>query len=524
MAKRKGMATLLCAVVFALTFYGCAPSASTVIRMDIGGPVHNLDPQFATDPTAIMILSNIFEGLLVKGADGALRPGVAKEYQVSASGLVYTFTLREDARWQDGEPLTAGDFVFAFERIFSPQAPSPFAQDFLAIYGAAQVMSGDAPLSSLGVTARDPHTLVFTLERPLGNFLERLSWTAAMPCNRNAFQESRGRYGLAMRYVHSNGPFVLSRWDASRLHLDRNEYFREEAKALPERVMLYIGRQDPLRQFLDGRSDLVRIPSERLGDVSERQAQFVPVERTVWGLVFNQNASPWGNPLLRQSLALTLDKNLYAQRLPAHLSVADAFVPPAALLGGQSFRSLVGDSAPLSFAPNHGRRLFSRGLEVLGYERLPQTTLLLPESHYAILEPLQVGWIRELGVEIGIAPADPDQISERLSARSYDIMLMPFYLAAESPGSMLRAFYSGENRFGYHNPRFDYALRATGHAQSEELLVHFLQNAERILLEDAAIIPVYFETSYYAVVQGLVGVEIFPFCGRVLFQGAERVQ
>jgi len=490
--------------------------------MDISGPVHNLDPQFATDPTARMVLANLFEGLTVKSPDGSVRMGAAQRVEVSANRLVYTFTLREDARWQDGEPVTAQDFIFAFQRLFYPNAPSPFAGDFLAISQAQQVMDGTEPLTALGVTAPTPGTVVFTLERPAPDFLQLLAGTPALPCNRRAFEESRGRYGLEARYVFSNGPFMLRQWDNSRfLRLDRNENFREEEKALPDRVTLYIGRENPVRQFLDGRSDLVLIPSERLGEVSERQADFIPAERIVWALVFNQNSPPWGNPLLRQSLAMTIDRTLYEEALPHNLRAAGVFIPPAMLADGESFRALAGMYSPLEFNPVQGRRLFRRGLDIIGYYRLPETALITPESHAAHMESIQAGWIRNLNADIDIVPAPPAEISERLRTGNYGIILMPFYATEPSPSALLQYFRSTINRFGYNNPRFDYALSATEDASPGEA-ARLYKIAENILLEDAALIPVYFETSYYALASGLTGVEIFPFGGKILFQNARH--
>jgi len=524
--KKSNIIILLCAMISAWAFSACSPSAGDVIRMDIASPVHNLDPQFATDPTARMILANIFEGLMVMSADGTLRPGAAREYTISPDGLVYVFTLREDARWQDGTPVTAQDFVFAFERMFSPDTPSPFAREFSSISNAGQVLQGYEPIQALGVDAVGPLTVIFTLERPDQGFLNRLAGTPALPSNRQAFEQSMGRYGLEARYVHSNGPFMLSRWDNSRfIHMDRNEYFREEERAKPDRVILYIGRQDPVRQFLDGRSDLVRIPSERLGEIGGRQARFIPVERTVWGLIFNQNSSLWGNPLLRQSLALALEENLYAGSLPPNFTASSVFIPPATLLpGGQSFRSLAGETSPLAWNPQQGRHLFGRALEILGYDSFPESTIYIPEGHIAHMQLIENIWRRELDTDISIELVEFEEISERLRTGNFGVMLAPFSPATENPGELLRRFHSSSahNNFGHNNPRFDHALEGAVWAERTEQAAGFYKTAESILLESAAFIPLFFETSYYAINTNLTGVEIFPFEGRIIFQNASK--
>ena len=516
--RRKLTALLLCAVLFALPFSGCRADTLAGVRMDLDAPVQNLDPQFATDPAAHMILANLFEGLMVRGEGGSLRLGAAERMEVSLDGTVYAFTLREDARWQCGERVVAQDFVFAFARLFSSGARSPFADDFLAIAGAQRILDGQAPVQTLGVTAHGTYTVVFTLEHPQESFPERLASPAALPCNRHAFEQSRGRYGLEMRYVHSNGPFMLTRWDATRLHLEPNEYFREPA--LPERVTLYIGRADPFQQFLDGRSDIVLVPPGRQEEITERQVQLIPAERTVWGLVFNQNTSPWGNPLARQSLMLTLDRGVYAEHLIPALRTAGALVPPGVLLDGQSYRELAGEVAP-AHDPEQGRRLLRRWLEIPGYERLPPTMLFAPEAHALRVAPLEMMWLRELNADITVVPAEPEQIAERLRSGNYGLMLLPIYSTAQGPGAFLRTFQSG-NRFGHNSPRFDHALGSAARAERTQAAARYYADAERTLLEDAAIIPLFFETSYYALAHGLGGIEISPLGGRILFRNAEH--
>ena len=503
----------------ALLLAGCTQESPSVIRVDIDGPVINLDPQFATDPTAQMIIANLFEGLVVQTSDGQLRLGAAARYNISADGLTYTFTLRDDIYWQDGSAVSAQDFVFAFRRMFSPDAPSPLAGNFLAIANAAGVMDGNYPAVALGVSSRGAQTVIFNLEHPYPGFLYSLANTAAMPCNRHAFEQSFGRYGLEARYLFSNGPFAIDRWNSSQLQIIRSEYFREDEQALSERVVFYIGRQDSLGQLLSGRSDMVLVPSDRLGEVSGRSVRLLPAQTTVWGLVFNQNSQPWGNPLLRQGLALAVDLEPHGEYLPANLAATGAFIPSGTPVQAQSFREDAGAPAPDN---NSARRLFGRGLAAIGYNHLPPATILAPENHANHLEFLSDTWRRELGAEITIQGVPAEEIAQHFADGDYAIALLSFYSASGGPGVFLSFFHSGTGHHGYNNPRFDYLLSAAGFAVSPEEIIGLYKQAEGILLEDAAIIPIFFETSYYALATGITGVEVLPFGGGVRFQNAHR--
>ena len=154
---------------------GCGKGEKNLnIRMDLQQEVTSLDPQFSTSWESQVVMLNLFEGLLIRGGDGELSPGAASDYTVSSDGLTYTFHLRRDGVWDDGDPadgveptpVTAQDFVFSFWRIFDPEVPSPWAGDFQAIRNSQEVMAGELPKTQLGVWAIGEYTLVIQLSEP----------------------------------------------------------------------------------------------------------------------------------------------------------------------------------------------------------------------------------------------------------------------------------------------------------------------------------------------------------------------
>lgn len=191
---KKALCFLLC---FGLLFplAGCGKS-SALLRYDISAAPQNLDPQFATGAVEQMIIQNICEGLVRQLPNGEIVPALAESYAISESGLQYTFILKE-AQWENGAPVTAEDFVFAFQRMFNSVSRSPYAEQYASISGARQIMEAGAAASSLGVSAKDSRTLVFTLaqedpffwsscatRRPCpatGNFLKKAGENTALP-------------------------------------------------------------------------------------------------------------------------------------------------------------------------------------------------------------------------------------------------------------------------------------------------------------------------------------------------------
>lgn len=522
---KKTVTILLCALL--LVLYGCSKDAAgKIFRYDIPGPVENLDPQFATDATARMIIGNIYEGLVVHEPDGEIKPGVAERYTLSDDGLTYTFFLREGANWQNGDAVTAQDFVFTFRRMFDPGAPSPYAADYLAVKNAEPVIAGSAPLTSLGVSARDDRTLVIVLEHADPFFLELLAASAAMPCKEDFFTGSRGKYGLGEKFIHGNGPFLLNRWDNTKYILLRpNERYVSQLPTLAGGVNLYIGRGDVDAQFLDGKSDLAAINYSTHAALGQEQGG-VSFDKTVWCIVFNQKNGVWGNPLLRQGLAHAVDRAALAQQLPQNFTSTSVFVPPDIRLLDKPYRDYAGSRSPLGFDPERGRYLFQLGLAALELDALPSTTLYVPDTPASSLYVgmMQQGWQQNLSAYINITKATPLQIEERLQTEDYQMLLMPFSPASPRMGSLLGVFASGsgQNYFGYYSALYDQAVENAASADSIEKSGEAYARAEALLLGDAVVIPLYFETSYYAFAKGTTGIEIAPFAGRINFKYGEK--
>ena len=526
---------LLLVLALALLFGGCSTDTTEkTFKYDIPGPVDNLDPQFATDATARMIISNIYEGLLVPTPEGKLRPGVAKSYSLSPDGLIYTFILRENTSWWDtgkdshGKAVTAQDFAFALQRILAPGAASPFADDFLSIKNAREVLAGNLTPDSLGIEAPDPRTLRITLEEPDPLFLENLASTAAMPCDRSFFEEARGKYGLGRAFIRSNGPFYLQRWDNEKyILLAKNKHYTGEQPVIAGGVNLYIGRGDPAERFLSGTTDLARLSGAQSLGLDDNET-VATVEKTVWCVVFNQSDAVWGNPLLRQGLVAAVDRTQLSGHLAAGLTSTGTLVPPAMRILDRPYRELAGSTPPLAFDPARGKELFDKGLLSLGLASLPVATLYVPETddHALYAGLVQQNWQQYLSAFINIERTTAHNIEQRLVSGDYQMLLMPFSPAGPRVDSLLGVFssHSSQNYFGYHSSVYDMMLQSAAHTGSAEEAAAGYARAEALLLGDAVILPLYGEATCYAMGDTVSGIEIFPFGGQVYFKYAQKAK
>ena len=293
-------------LVFCLLVSACGAKGS-ILKYDIPAPVASLDPQFVTDTTASMIVSNVFEGLFRQLPSGEVEPCIAEEWTVSPDGLVYTFRLRQGIRWNrslsetgawttnsarwsdpEGTPVTAHDFVFALRRLFDENHMSELAAHFLCIRNAPQILAGEMNSRMLGVRADSDYTLEITLSQPNRQLPELLASSAAMPCNQAFYESTRGRYGLDVDTLMSNGPFYVSIWNNdTAIALRRSEVYREDLPVRALGVNFYFPNSesfDPLARFLNGDTDACEIDYAHLAEMEKAGCSVTSFEDTVWVL------------------------------------------------------------------------------------------------------------------------------------------------------------------------------------------------------------------------------------------------
>ena len=277
---------MLLALLIALSFCcGCGDDENVIkgaghsFSYTLVGNPDTLDPQLAENASAMTVLSNLFEGLLVLDAEGKLQNGVAESYTISEDQLKYTFKLRPDSYWYQaygdeaeteqpfGEEaavaVTAQDFVFAFRRLFDFNYTAPDAAAFSCLANARAILEHKLSPSTIGVEATADDELVFTLDYPNSGFLLLLTSCAALPCNQTYFESTKGRYGLDEESIIGNGSFSMKRWlydeygKYNVIQLTRNPLNHKVKRVFPTDLNLYIEQTDAdaAKIFTNGNAD-----------------------------------------------------------------------------------------------------------------------------------------------------------------------------------------------------------------------------------------------------------------------------
>jgi oligopeptide transport system substrate-binding protein len=336
MTWRQKLIRALC-LTFLLLFacMGDGARAGGTLRRLGGQEPETLDPAKATGALARNIDFDLFEGLTAFGNDGAVVPGIATSWETSSDGLRWTFHLRPDAKWSNGDPLTSEDFLYGLRRLIDPATASAFSSDLGMIVNAAEIIAGrETDLTKLGVEAPDARTLLINLRRPVPYFLALLA-TLSVPIHRKTI-ETYGEQWTRPGNIVSNGPFTLTEWTPqSQLVLHPNPLYHAADQVELDEVR-WIIVEDPeaaWKQYRVGELDISRLPESELAlarkmyPVELHQTPTLSVEY----LLLNMKVEPLASNLkLRQALALTIDRDMLNSKVsdPRSEVSSASYVPP----------------------------------------------------------------------------------------------------------------------------------------------------------------------------------------------------
>lgn len=292
-----------------------AAPAAQELHIGNGGEPLTLDPHRYNLNLEEKILANLFEGLTVRDAEGRVVPGAAERWEVSEDGLAWTFHLRQEGRWSDGEPVTAEDFVFAFRRLLVPETAASLAYFLYAIDGAEAVNAGQAPPERLGVRAVDAKTLAIRLAQPFPFLAERLAYPTGFPVPRHVLAK-HGADWVKPGNMVGNGAYVLDEWvPQGYVRLRRNPRFRIANAAQVERASFHptADRNTAYNRYLSGELQIVGdFPPGLLARLQREMPRHVHVSPllSIMYLVFNVSAPPFDDVRVRRALALAIDRDL----------------------------------------------------------------------------------------------------------------------------------------------------------------------------------------------------------------------
>ncbi|WP_254702048.1 peptide ABC transporter substrate-binding protein [Roseivivax sp. THAF30] len=466
--------------------------------------VSSLDPQIVEDVDGSDVVRDLFEGLMNQDAQGNLVPGVATGYEVSDDNLTYTFTLREDARWSNGEPVTAEDFVYAWRRAADPATASPYQwfMELMSIEGASEVISGDAEPDTLGVRAIDPQTFEVTLTTPLPYFAQMTTHSTTFPTPQSVIEE-HGNSWTQPENIVSNGAYVLTEYrPGERIVRERNEeYWNNEETILDRTVGLIINDENvALTRYLAGELDRTEIPAGQFQRLSEEYPEEATSFPRLCNYYYTFNLSDSGpeafkDPNVRKALALAVDRDIIVNNVkgggwpPAYTFTPDAvagFSPPTTEMAEMTQAERDERAKELLAEAGYGED------NPLEFDMIYNTD----EAHQKIAVVMSQMWKQKLGVETNLSNMEWKVFLETRGQQDFDLARGAWcgdYNEASTFLDLLDTD-SGYNDGKYSNPDYDALLEE---AKTAEDTTPLYTEAEEIIAEDMPVIPIYHYAGVY---------------------------
>ena len=470
-----------------------------VLHLGNGGELQSLDPHRSEDVSSSDVQRDLFEGLVGEAPNGDLIPGAASAWTMSEDGKTFVFTLRVEARWSNGDPVTAHDFVYAFRRGVDPKTLSVYSYILSPIENADEVTAGRLAPTELGVRALDDHTLEIKLANATPYFLGLLAHSMAYPVHRATIETHGDQWTRAGNLV-GNGAFKLDEWVVqSHVKVVRNPHYWGNANNKIEEVWFHATEDQSaeLQRFRARELDVTyTIPNAQLAFIRENLADELHISPYLGSYYygFNLTREPFKDkPKLRRALSLAIDRDIITQQiLGAGQTSAYGFVPPVANYTQQQMPEASWTQAEREA---EAKRLYAEA----GYSASnPLRTEILyntQDDHRRIAVAIAAMWKQTLGVEAQIRNEEwkvfLDTRLQRTQTQVYRVGWIGDYNDAFSFSELLRTS-SGNNDTGYSSAEYDRLVTA---AQSELDLAaraRLLEEAERVLLADMPVLPIYF--------------------------------
>lgn len=478
-------------------------SNSSILRKGNGPEVESLDPHKVEGVSAANVLRDLYEGLVAEGPDAKLRPGVAESWSVSEDLLTYTFRLRGNARWSNGDLVTAEDFVAAFRRSADPATGSNYAQMLAPIENAEAVIEGKLQPERLGVTALDTATFVIKLKSPTPYLLGMLVHASTYPIHRASLLEHGAQFAQPGKLV-SNGAYrLVERVVQSHITLERNPFYWDNANTKIETVQ-YLNTEDlnsEFKRFRAGEIDWTyEIPAAQATWIRANMKREYQ-DHTYLGVYyygFNLTQPPFkDNPDLRRALTLAIDRNVICEKvLGMGEQPADAWIPPGTNGHRSSRAQWSGWTREKSLA--EARRLYAKAGYTAEHPARVELLYNTHENHKKVATAIAAMWKQWLGVNVVLVNQEwKVYLQSRRMKSATQVFRAGWIGDYNDANSFLEILHSahGLNDTGYANARYDELLAKAAAEPDQARREQWMHEAEAQLLEDLPVIPIYFYVS-----------------------------
>lgn len=521
------LTSLLSLALILTVFSGCnkeeeqptttVPTIEQSLVYNMNSEPDSIDPCKSTSTTAGEIELQVFEGLTRIKDNNAPGPGVAEKWEVSTDGLKYTFHLRKDAKWSDGQIVTAKDFDYAWKRVLDPAMASEYANQLFYVKNAKEYYEGKAKLEDVGIKVVDDSTLEVTLHSPCPYFLELCAFHTLSPVRKDVVDKNPDAWFTDPATYIGNGPFKMSKW----VHNDSMDFVKSEtywdAKDINLTKMKFVminDEQASLASWEGGAIDVAQIfpGSEAPRLIQEGKLILTPRLGTYY-MKYNVTKKPLDDVRVRQALTLAINRQ---QLIDAALKTGEkpglAFVPPGIADADTSkeFRTTGGE-----YIPNQDVEKAKALLAEAGYpdgKGFPQLEYLYntSDTHRVIAEAIQDMWKQNLNLDIKLTNQEFKVYLDSQDNLKYDISRSGWIGDYMDPMTFIDMFVTndGNNDTGWSNAEYDELVKKAKSEADQAKRMQYMHDAEKILMDEMPVGPIYFYVNKNLIKSKITGIHV----------------
>lgn len=512
-------------LVSGLLFTGCVPKTTPedtsgtpaptetaelkILRTNNSSEPGSLDPALAQGTHESWVLDHVFEGLLKRDVDGNLVAGMAKEYKLADDEVTYTFTLRDDVKWSNGDPVTAHDFEFSWKRALDPELAADYAFQLYYLKGGEAYNSGTGSVDDIGVKALDDKTLEVILEKPTAYFTELTAFYTYYPVNKKVAEANADWAKDPSTYV-SNGPFKLTEWSHNaQITIMKNENYYDVANIKLDGVQFAIldDENTAWQRYDGGEFDfLTPLPQAVVAQLKAENHPELVIggDLATYYYNFNTEVEPFNNANIRKALVMALDKETIVNNIAQGGQIAAEGVVPFGMTdeNGKDYREAAGKLVTYDVA--EAKKLFEEGLKETGLTAADFSEFVLlyntSEAHKKIAQAAQEMWRNNLGIEIQLENADFQVKLDREKAGDFHISRAGWIGDYVDPMTFMDLWLTDGpfNDASFSNARYDELVKSAQNTTDQKVRMEAMREAEQILMDNMPVAPIYFYTQPYA--------------------------
>ncbi len=489
-------------------------SAKKTINWMDSAEIPTMDISKATDVTSFNQLGNVEEGLYRLGKNSKVENALATDTKVSKDGKTWTFTLR-DSKWSNGDKLTAKDFVYSWRRTVNPKTASQYAYLFEGIHNATQISAGKAPVNSLGVKAEGDNKLVVTLDKRIPYFKLLMGFPLFFPQNQKVVEANGSKYGTSSKTTAFNGPFVQKGWTGSNLSwkLVKNKNYWDKKNVKLDAINYSVQKtpSTAYNLYQSNKLDATILDSQQTKNLKHQKGYTLRDTAATFYLQFNQKKKIFKNADLRRAISMSINRKALGSALGGANTPATSLTSKGVVNhDGKDWSEVVGDKKNAAYNPTEAKKLYKKALKELGVKNVSFTILSDDtDSGQKTTETLQSQLEENLkGMKVSVANVPFKTRLNRSTSGNFDVVVSGWSADFADPISFVDLFTSknAQNNGKWSNSQYDKLIADSKTTADTTKRWDDLEKAEKILLSDEGIAPLYYKTEAWLVRPDIKGI------------------